>query len=129
MCIRDRGGGGKVYRVIRPDENPAQGLTAKNPSATYTPEGHILNGSKSKFKSQYISTTTDINIAREWANQTGNRIVEIDLSQVSGRVIDLSTDVGRNTYLKGATAKGFAKGSLEVLIEGFIPPEAIKLVK
>ena len=88
-----------------------------------------MNGSKSKFKSQYISTTTDINIAREWANQTGNRIVEIDLSQVSGRVIDLSTDVGRNTYLKGATAKGFAKGSLEVLIEGFIPPEAIKLVK
>ncbi len=120
----------KVYRVIRPDENPLNGLTAKNPQRNMTVEGHITSGSRNKG-SQYISTTTDINVAKKWAEKTGNKIVEIDLAKLPDNVnvIDLSTDAGRNAYLKGSTAKGLAKGSSEVLIEGNIPSEAIKSMK
>lgn len=118
-----------VYRVIRPEEDVSQGLIAKNPNAHYTPEGHVLNGSRPGFKSQYISTTTDLNIARTWADKTGNRIVEIDLTKVESNVINLSTESGRSTYLKGVTATNFAKSSSEVLIEEFVPSSAIKLLK
>lgn len=40
-----------VYRVIRPDEDPNLGITAKNPDANYKVEGHVLNGSKDNFES------------------------------------------------------------------------------
>jgi RHS repeat-associated protein len=118
-----------LYRVIRPDENPAVGLVAKNPSATYKPEGHIINGSKPNFNSQYISTTTDLSVAEKWAAKTGNRIVEIDPSKVKANLIDLSTESGRNAHLKGVTAKNFAAASSEVLIEGEVPSGALKIIK
>ncbi|HHV29921.1 MAG TPA: hypothetical protein GXX73_10085, partial [Clostridium sp.] len=120
----------KVYRVIRPDENPLNGLTAKNPQRGMTVEGHITSGSRNKG-SQYISTTTDINVAKKWAEKTGNKIVEIDLTKLPDdvNIIDLSTDAGRNAFLKGSTAKRLAKGASEVLIEGNILSEAIKLIK
>lgn len=53
-----------VYQVIRNDENPMNGLTAKNPTRGMTIEGHIISGSRNKG-SQFISTTTDINIANK----------------------------------------------------------------
>jgi hypothetical protein len=107
---------------------PTNGITAKNPNATYKVEGHILNGSKENFKSQYISTTTDINVAQKWAQKDGCRIIEIDLNQLpqGTKVIDLSTDAGRAANLKGVTSTNWAKASSEVLIEGYIPPEAIR---
>ncbi len=117
-----------VYRVIRSDENPINGLSAKNPTRNMSVEGHIISGSRNKG-SQYISTTTDINVAEYYASKDGCRIVEIDLNKLSSDVpiYDLSTDYGRNMYLKGITAHNFAKSSSEVLIEGYIPSEAIKL--
>lgn len=118
----------KVYRVLRPDENPKQGLFAKNPSRNMTIEGHISSGSRNNG-SQYISTTTDINVARKWAEQDGCRIVEIDLNKVDSPIYDLSTDEGRNLYLKGVSAKNFAKASSEVLVEGSIPSAALKIVE
>lgn len=42
------GSGRKVYRVIRPDEVPAEGLHPKDPSATYTPDAHVTMGSRLK---------------------------------------------------------------------------------
>ena len=117
-----------VYRVIRSDENPINGLSAKNPTRNMSVEGHIISGSRNKG-SQYISTTTDINVAEYYASKDGCRIVEIDLNKLPSDVpiYDLSTDYGRNIYLKGITAQNFAKSSSEVLIEGYIPSEAIKL--
>jgi len=55
------------------------------------------------------------------------RIVEIDLNKLPTaiNIYDLSTDIGRSTYLKGVTSKN----SAEVLIEGYIPEEAIKVIK
>lgn len=118
----------KVYRVIRADEDPSAGLWAKNPAATYTPEGHLLHGSRPGFASQYISATTDLQLARRWAARTGERLVEIDLTKVQAKVIDLSSTTVRNTYLRGVTARNRARAASEVLIEGFVPPEALTLI-
>jgi hypothetical protein len=104
------------------------GLSAKNPTRNMSVEGHVISGSRNKG-SQYISTTTDINVAEYYASKDGCRIVKIDLNKLPSDVsiYDLSTDYGRNMYLKGITAQNFAKSSSEVLIEGYIPSEAIKL--
>lgn len=42
-------------------------------------------------------------------------------------VVERSTAAGRNTYLKGVTAKNFAAKSSEVLLEGYVPGDAINL--
>ena len=91
-------------------------------------EGHIISGSRNKG-SQFISTTTDINVARKYATKDRCRIVEIDLNKISYDVpiYDLSTDIGRNKYLRGNRAKNYARSSSKVLIEGYIPSEALKL--
>jgi hypothetical protein len=114
-----------VYRVIRPDENPAAGLFAKNPAATYLPDGHIINGSRPGWQSQFISTTKELSVAEAWAAKSGNRIVAIDLRGVSGKVYDFSTGAG----LRGLTARRFAGASAEVLIEGSVPSSAIKWIR
>jgi len=115
----------RAYRVIRPDEDPSIGLFAKNPSATYTPEGHVINGSRPRFASQYISATKSLAVAEHWAAQTGNRIVEIDLTRINGSVIDVSGECG---ILKGNSAKNFARKSQEILILGNVPPNAIRIL-
>ena len=119
-----------VYRVIRNDENPVNGLFAKNPTRGMTIEGHVISGSRNKG-SQFISTTTDINVAKYYSTKHNLRIVEIDLNKLRRKntIYDLSTQIGRETYLKGSTARAFAKGSKEVLIEGFIPADALKVIK
>ncbi|MDM5179742.1 DUF4150 domain-containing protein [Massilia sp. DJPM01] len=115
----------KAYRVIRPDEDPAAGLFPKDPAATYKPEGHVLHGSRPGFASQFISATKSLAVAQTWAAQTGNRIVEIDLDQVNGSVIDVSGDC---SPLKGRTAKAWANKSQEVLILGNVPPSALRVL-
>lgn len=119
-----------VYRVIRADENPEKGLFPKNPDRNMSVEGHVVSGSRNNG-SQYISTTTDINVAKEWAKKDGCKIVKIDLNKLPDNIniYDLSTKEGREIFLKGATSKNFAKASNEVLLEGSIPSEAITVLK
>jgi hypothetical protein len=130
----NRGSGGSqknyVYRVIRPDEMPHKGLTAKMPGDThYTIEGHILHGNRKSFKgSRFISTTRDLDVAKKYAKQDQRIIVRIDLNQIYSQIYDLSTQAGRDEYLKGRTSRNWAGKSAEVLIEDFIPPEAIDLI-
>jgi hypothetical protein len=110
-------------RNLRPDEDPSAGLVAKNPDAKYLPAGHIANGSKPNFRSQYISTTADIDVARKWGN---GRLVMIDLGVFDGTVIDASTQVARDLAgIRGHTANRLAEASKEVLLVGFVPPEAV----
>lgn len=116
-----------VYRVIRSDENPALGLVAKNPNATYSVAAHVRNGSR--LNTQFISTTRELAVAQKWAAKTGNRIVEINLDLVPGRVIDLATDAGRQAHLaNNKIAQNFARASAEVLIEGGVPAAAVRLL-
>jgi hypothetical protein len=122
----------EVYRVLRPDEDIAKGLVAKIPSRNMSIEGHLISGSRNNG-SQFISTTTDINVAKKWAAKEGNRIVKIDLEKLpdSLKLYDLSTEAGRANYINpnAITANRNAASSYEVLLEGFVPADALELVK
>ncbi|HHW3172682.1 TPA: RHS repeat-associated core domain-containing protein, partial [Proteus mirabilis] len=113
---------GKVYRVIRPDEDPLSGLFSLNPNNIKTVAGHVTSGSRSP--SQFISATKDLSIAERWAAKSGNRIVEIDLRKISGGAIDISSPKGLD-LLGNQFARRLAKGSSEVLFDGPIPAGAI----
>ncbi|MCX5417315.1 polymorphic toxin-type HINT domain-containing protein [Streptomyces sp. NBC_00059] len=119
-----------VYRNLRPDEDPSQGLVAKNPDATYKPAGHVLHGSKPNWRSQFISTTRSREVAME-SQWSGPRTVAIDLGKLdSSQIFDISDDAGRALHnIRGFTAINRTKSSKEVLITGVIPPEAITWVK
>ncbi len=119
-----------VYRTIRPDEVIENGLYAKNPDANYTLTGHVNLNSRPGYASQFISTTTDFEgVAKDYADKYGYKVVKIDLNKLSNKaeIFDLSTEAGRNTYLKGFQAKNFASASKEVDIKGYIPKDAITL--
>ena len=121
----DRIKSGKVYRVIRQDENISSGLFSLNPNNIKTVAGHVTSGSRSP--SQFISATKDLSIAEKWASKIGNRIVEIDLSKISGGAIDISSTKGLD-LLGNQFARRLAKGSSEVLFDAPIPANAIKLI-
>ena len=117
-----------VYRVLRPDEDPADGLFPKDPNAKASIDDHVRFGSKPGYVSQYISATKELDVARAWAAKSGSRIASIDLSQVPGEVTDLSTYENRDWYLLDAKGRGYAMKSEEVIIRGAIPPAAVGLV-
>jgi hypothetical protein len=120
-----------VYRVIRPDEDIANGIVAKRPGFEYPKKvnTHVLHGSKKWFKGdKWISTTKSPDVAAKWAKESGGRVVKIDLSKTQDTItdtIDLTKQAMRDKHLSGVSANNFAKASEEVLIEGTIHPRAI----
>jgi hypothetical protein len=60
--------------------------------------------------------------------KTGNRVVQINLSKVEGEVIDLTNKTVLDNLIKFPMTKRFATKSQEVLVKGFIPNHAIKLI-
>ena len=115
----------KLYRVLRPDENPNR-IVAKDPTATKTVLSHVNCGSRPGYKSQYISTTASLQVARRYRNraqaqgQTGLRIIEFDTNAIrrNCQFFDLTTEAGRNRYLGNAVmAKNFARASQEVVLK------------
>jgi len=128
-----------VYRSLRPDEDPADGLIAKDPSAEKTLTQHVVAGSKPGFKSQYISTTKSLAVIERWKPKDGTaRVVKIDLSKYPGKVYDLTTERGRaaapgrdaaNHFPHKGFAANYAKSSKEVVLLGRVPPEAISWVE
>ncbi len=52
----------EVFRNLRPDEIISEGLSARVPGRRMSVAGRIMNGTKHNG-SQFISTTTDINVA------------------------------------------------------------------
>jgi len=117
-----------VYRnpSINPPQHPEAlitGFYAKNPNATYTIEGHVLNAGKKNFQSQYISVTRDLGVAIR--KKQLPPIYAIDLNKVEGIVYDLTIPSVFDQYLKGTTARNFARDSEEALVVGWIPPTAI----
>jgi RHS repeat-associated protein len=113
-----------VYRVLRPDENPKQGIFAKDPMANRTPNAQVLCGSR--CKTQYISTTKSLEIAQNWNQKTGGRIVEIDLNKVHSPTLDLTNPEIAIQYLSPGRSMNYARSSQEVLIENYIPSSAVK---
>jgi hypothetical protein len=116
-----------VYRRIRADETGVlrRGLTARNPTAAASPEEHVLGATKGH--SQYISTSRDYEAAVRIYGRGGQPVVEIDLFKVK-RYVDLSDARVRTLYLQDRRALYNATRDVEVLIEGSVPPGAIRKI-
>nr|BAF03560.1 clam ADP-ribosylating protein CARP-1 [Meretrix lamarckii] len=135
-----------LYRVLRDDEDPSKGLSARNPGATTAKVSSHVNGLK---RSPYISTTASKHAAqafywlsvKKWAKKNKKeredpqktfKIVEIDKDTLikenkSVEVIDLSDKSVRDEYLKGnKKLQNYAAKYEEVLVKGFIPANCVK---
>lgn len=122
-----------VYRLLRPDEDPAKGLNAKKPGRNMTIHGHVATGSRNKG-SQFISTSTDPKALEKWRSP-GQTMVSFDTDDVvpdvkgNQNVFDIS-DVGKaKKHGVGAVSANMAAKSKEVLVEAHVPPKAIKVCK
>ena len=115
----------KLYRILRPDENPSKGLVAKKPNAGETVLSHVNCGSRPKYASQYISTSSSLDTAYRYKkkgeakNLTGLGIAEIDIENLpqNCKIIDLTSEKNRDKYLGNAVCKNYAKASNEVLLQ------------
>jgi RHS repeat-associated protein len=113
----------KLYRAIRPDEDISKGLFPRNPGRNMSPAGHVRNGSHPNFKgSQFISTS----LFPEFAAKYGSNIVEIDVSLIQGQILDVSGGGMEYGFYPGSRAYDQAMADQEVLIDGWVPPEAIR---
>ena len=133
QVVVGREGHSEVYRVIRPDElnNLHKGIIPKDITNTSaTPENHVEDARK--YKTTYNSTSVNMAESRRQADKTGNRIVAIDLNKLpdSQVIVDLSpNDTVRNKRLNGnEKAVFYAGNSSEVLIQGIIHPDAVRLL-
>jgi hypothetical protein len=106
-----------VYRGLAEGEDPAVGLTARNPGAGNDIVSHIAGARDS----QWISTTRSEAVARDVFGKNG--YVRIDLSKVGNEIVDVSKGIpGMNpNYMLSR----WARKMQEVLVQGYIPPEAI----
>lgn len=119
--------GSKLWRILRPDEDPKVGLIAKNPQASRKVRSHVNCGGRKGYKSQFISTTGLYKVAQRYKAKgekkglTGLRIAEINYEDVpklcKSKTVDLTTAENRDKYLGKAVCKNFAKASCEVLLQ------------
>jgi hypothetical protein len=118
-----------AYRNPDPErgEHPAAliiGFRAKAPdNFTRGPAFHITHGST--YPTRFISLTKSLERARRWQTP-GIPIYMINLNQVIGIVLDFTILSVVDEYLRGSTARSIAINTQEVLVEGWIPPAAIK---
>jgi RHS repeat-associated protein len=124
-----------VYRLLRPDEDPANGLSAKKPGRNMTVHGHVSAGSRPTFKgSQFISTSTDPDAIAKW-RKPGQTMVKFDTDDVvpdavgNKRIVDISTFEKARAAGVGTVSARFSKDSKEVLVEGHVPANKITKCK
>lgn len=123
--------GERLWRILRPDEDPKVGLKAKNPQADKSVISHVICGGRKGYKSQYISTSATYEASKRYKAKgekeglTGLRIAEIDLHALPKHcklaIVDLTTEENRDKYLGKAVCKNWAKASHEVLLVCDVP--------
>ncbi|XP_063420624.1 uncharacterized protein LOC134705840 [Mytilus trossulus] len=134
-----------IYRVLRDDENTAEGLKARNPEANITPSSHIAG----KKVSQYISTTATLEAAKTFLGlakdrnkkkkiaQKTYRIVQINVKKLTNvKIIDLSDPAVLDKYIPkdpenpkyNSMFRNWAKKYEEVLVAGTIPAKCIETI-
>lgn len=128
-----------LYRLLREDEDPSKGLSARNPEAKDAKISSHVNGLK---KSPYISTTATKQAiqAYYWLAVKKNKktqkqkkftVVKIDKDKLlkenkDVEVFDLSDKATRDKYLAGnKKLQNYAAKYEEVLIQGFVPANCI----
>jgi hypothetical protein len=116
-----------VYRNPREDQHPEAlivGFYPKDPdNMTRGIDFHVARGSA--YSTRFISATRSLEKARKWQNAS-LPIYVINLDEVVGVVYDFTIPSVRDEYLHSYTARRNAISSYEVVIEGWIPPYAIK---
>ena len=116
-----------LWRVLRPDEEPEDGLKAKDPGAKKTVISHVNCGGRETYKSQYISTTASYDVAHKYkAKKDDLRIAEIDLYALPKscklKIWDLTIEKNRDKWLKDSQRlKYYANASREVLLKCNVP--------
>src|SRR5258708_17580537 len=114
-----------LYRGLGPEEDPSLGLSPRNPANPVDPQYHVGQGSRAGYPGdQFISLSK----SQAKAGHFSSRVVVIDMSKVSGTVIDVSTDEGRLAagISPRSNAWYYAKKWEEVLLEdGYIPQAAL----
>lgn len=115
------GGGNTVYRGLAEGEDAAAGLTARNPGAGNDIASHVAGARNS----QWISATKDLAIAQERFGKHG--VVAIDFSKVPNPIADLSGGIpGMNSnYMLSR----WARKNQEVVIQGRVPADAVRMVR
>lgn len=122
-----------LYRLLRPDEDPAKGLKAKDPNSDVTIDSHVSYGSYGP-DSRYIScskTLEGINLFASNSIKFPKRIVKLNIDENDPeikRIIDLTNS--HELYQHVFTQQGinFARKFDEVLVEGRIRAECITLI-
>ncbi len=121
----------KVYRVLREGASELDDLVVKAPdNMTRGPAFHVACGST--FDTRFISTTRSLRRAREiLAKFGGSKIVEIDLSKAKGvsNVIDVSTQPRAAGVLVHPRTRNMAVKNREVLLEGVVSRNALRVVE
>lgn len=118
---------------MRPDEDPAKGLKAKDPNSDVTIDSHVSYGSYGP-DSRYIScskTLEGINLFASNSIKFPKRIVKLNIDENDReieRIIDLTNS--HELYQHVFTQQGinFARKFDEVLVEGRIRAECITLI-
>ena len=121
---------------MHPDENPALGLSAKDPGADVTVEEHVTNGSYGR-DSQYISCSKSLDAILELASKSRNhprRIVQINIDESYPEIemiIDLTDwdTLNNEIPMYNEMGRKFANYYKEVLIVGYIPKRCITQMK
>lgn len=117
-----------LYRLLRKDESPTEnGIQARKPAATTTPEDHVSSGSSKA--SQFISTSASWQAITNFATHSitnPKRIAIINCVNIPGvQYIDLTSKDMREKHLETEKSVNFAVKFAEVLIIGEIRPEFI----
>ena len=121
-----------VYRVLRPDEDPSEGLQARDPNATdVKPSSHVHGQRRSPF----ISTCATLeaaemfaSLAKEKGYQTGH-LVRINIKKLK-EMADVEIIVLNESHFSENDARGrnYALKYRQVLIRGEIPAECIDVI-
>ncbi|MER6916159.1 RHS repeat-associated core domain-containing protein [Streptomyces sp. NPDC000594] len=109
--------GNIVYRALAANDDPANGLTARDPSnAGVSPLSHVAG----KKLTPWISTTKNPGIAFDKYNQ-GHGVVAIDLRRIPYSYVDISS----GPFPSSRRHSAYARKDSEVLVWQNVPAEAI----
>lgn len=122
-----------LYRLSRADEDPAKGLTAKDPNSGVTVDSHVSYGSHGS-DSRYISCSKTLEGINEFASHSRTfpkRIVRLKINENHPEIksiIDLTDSYELHRHVFTQQGINFARKFDEVLVEGRIRAECITLI-
>jgi hypothetical protein len=128
-----------LYRLLGPDENWQDGLSANNPNFITSVFKHVINGSNRGWQSPYISTCGSLISVLNFRSKTNDfgaqivqisednlPVVKIDLRTLSSRRKHYVPEVDSNASIN--RFNNFARVFEEVLLVGYVPKTHIQLM-